>query len=174
MPLLGAGRNVSPRMQAKIDAWLLDNGWAQGGGSPGTGAMSEDFDSSLTLPTGFTTSGDQNWFVQGTTFYSSPNSAESGDIGNAQQTSLFLVRDGITAGMTLAFKYKTLTENVFDRLYLYINGTQITFWDGDSLGFQDYSTSLFVGLNTIEWRYTTDGSVTPNPDGCWIDNIVIS
>ena len=174
MPLIGAGRNVSPRMQAKIDAWLTANGWTQGGGG---GAMSEDFDSSLTLPAGFTTSGDANWFVQGSTFYSSPNSAESGNIGNNQSTSLFLVRDGITAGMTLSFRYKTDTENLFDKLFLFINGSSIDNWSGNSGGFQSYTTTptvRSVGLNTIEWRYVKDNSSSSGADAVWIDDIVIS
>ncbi len=172
MPLLGAGRNVSPRMQNYIDTWLIDHGGTGGGG--GGGAMSEDFDGSLSLPTGFTTSGDASWFVQGNTFFSAPNSAESGNINNSQTTSLFLVRDGITAGMTIAFEYKTDTENNWDKLFLYINGTLVNNWSGNSGGFQSYSTPLYLGLNTIEWRYVKDHSQSTGADTVWIDNIVIS
>ena len=175
MPLIGAGRNISPRIQAVIDAWLTENGYTSGGGGGGGGgALSEDFDGSLTLPSGFTTSGDVNWFVQGSTFFSAPNSAESGNIHDNESTSLFLVRDGITAGMTLTFRYKTDTEATWDPLHLFINGTQITTFSGNSGGFQTYSTSLFVGLNTIEWRYTKDVTFSSGADTVWIDDVVIA
>lgn len=174
MPLLGQGRNVSTRMQDYVDTWLTDNGWSQGGGGGSGGALTEDFDSSLSLPAGFTTSGDANWFVQNNTFYSAPNSAESGNINDNQTTSLFLVRPGITAGMTLSFEYKTDTENNWDKLFLFINGQLITEWSGNSGGFQSYTTALFVGLNTIEWKYEKDFSTSTGADTVWIDNIVIS
>ena len=76
--------------------------------------------------------------------------------------------------MTLEFKYKTDTENNWDKLFLFINGTEITNWSGNSGGFQTYTTSLFIGLNTIEWRYVKDPSIDTGADTVWIDNIVIS
>ena len=173
MPLLGAGRNVSPRMQNYIDTWLTDNGWTQGGGSS-SGPMTEAFDDSASLPTGFVSTGDAPWFVQGTTFYSTPHAAESGNIGDNQVSSLILGRDGLTTSETISFRYKTSTENGYDKLKFYINNVFIDEWSGDSGGFQLYSTSCVAGLNTFEWRYVKDTTQSSNADTVWIDNIVIS
>lgn len=167
MPLIGAGRNISPRIQAIIDAWLLANGYAAGGG-----AFVENFDGSLLLPAGFTTSGDANWFIQGTTFLSPGNAAESGDIGDSQSTSLFLVKTDLTTENSLSFKFKTDTENGFDQFRLYLNGNFITQWSG-SQPWTPYIINCENGLNTFEWQYIKDGSVSGGSDTVWIDDVVI-
>ena len=173
MPLLGHGRNVSPRMQTYVDDWLLANGWSQGGGGS-SGPVTENFDTSSSLPAGFVSTGDAPWFVQGTTFYSTPHAAESGSIGDNQVSTLIFSRDALTPSNTISFRYKTSTENGYDKLKFYINNVFVDEWSGDSGGFQVYTTACVAGLNTFEWRYVKDVSTAGLADTVWIDNIVIS
>jgi len=159
--------------------WLPPTGGAQawppppatGGGS--SDAIVENFDGALSLPAGFTTSGDANWFVENTTFRSAPNAAESGDIGDGQTSSLFYINNGLTAIEALSFKLKTETETGFDFLQLFHNGVFITQWSG-STPWTPYILNCAAGLNTFEWRYAKDGSASTPTDAVWIDDVVIA
>jgi len=168
MPIIGAGRNISPRIQV-----LLDEACSGGGGTGGP--MAEDFDASLLLPAGWTSSGDAVWFIQNVIFNSYPNAAESGTIDSSQQTSLFFSRDGLTALNTISFDYRTDSENA-DKLKFFINGVLQGEWSGPyNSNFISVSFTTDEGMNDFEWRFVRDWNWEPlASDRVWIDNVVIT
>ena len=128
------------------------------------------------IPAGWTTYGSNPWFVCGTnvscgTFSGSPisgsYSAESGNIGNSQTSSLEVTMT-TTAG-DVSFAYETSTESNWDYLRFYVDGSLTMSWSGVSSG--TYMTTVSAGNHTFEWMYYKDGSVSSNADTVWVDNI---
>ena len=136
--------------------------------------MAEDFDASLLLPAGWTSSGDAVWFIQNVIFNSYPNAAESGAVSDSQQTSLFFSRDGLTPTNTISFDYRTDSE-VADKLKFFINGVLQGEWSGIDVNWYTVSFTTDAGMNDFEWRFVRNWLSEPvASDRVWIDNIVIT
>ena len=89
------------------------------------------------------------WTVDASTFVTAPGSARSGAIGDSGSTSLTATLIGPGH---ISFMAKVSSEQNYDKLQFYLNGTMI----GEISGEQDWSEfggNLPEGKNVVEWRY---------------------
>ena len=127
------------------------------------------------IPAGWTTFGDADWFVcgMGTCGTTSGNAingsymAESGDIADAETSSIEVSID--TLAGDVSFAYETSTETNWDYLRFYVDGSLTMSWSGVTSG--TYTTSVSAGFHTFEWMYYKDFSVSSNADTVWIDDV---
>lgn len=97
---------------------------------------------------------------------------KSATIGNrASTTSQFNVT--VPAGVTnanLSFKYLVSSENNYDWLNIYVDGTQVVHKSGAG-AWTAYSKALTAGTHTIKFEYAKDGSGVSGSDAAFIDDI---
>ncbi|HJO84844.1 MAG TPA: low-density lipoprotein receptor class A repeat-containing protein, partial [Candidatus Thalassarchaeaceae archaeon] len=121
------------------------------------------------IPSGWTTFGDADWFVQSNTVINGSFSAESGDIVHSQTSSLELVMD--TQNGPYSFAYETSTEGFWDYLRFYLDGSLVNSWSGITSG--THSGTVTAGYHTFQWMYYKDASVDANADTVWIDDVTL-
>ena len=115
-------------------------------------------------------SGDANWFVTNNNPYEGTFCAQGGDIDHSQATALEITRD-VTDNGTISFYWKVDSENNYDYLRFYLDGTEIQEICG-SVGWTLVTTNVNSGSHTFKWEYSKDSSVNNGADTGWIDNIV--
>ena len=109
------------------------------------------------------------WRIDTVNYSSAPGSARSGTIGDNGTTTL---KTTVQGKGTLSFKWKTSSEQNYDKLNLYVDGSLVTSISG-SLGWATYTRTITAeGSHTVEWRYTKDGSVSSGSDCGWVDDVV--
>ncbi len=131
--------------------------------------LTVDFETGL--PT-HTDTGNLPWVTDTAEFVSGATSASAGAIGNSQ-TSGFVMEVDVLAASSVTFQYKVSSESCCDGLRFFVNGTIQEYWRG-TVDWTEHSEVLSAGTNTLEWRYTKDGSVSSGSDTAWIDDIVIA
>ncbi len=110
------------------------------------------------------------WRIDTAEAHTGAASFRSGDIGASGSTSATIVVDN-AAATELRFWVKRSTEACCDDLELRINGTlDATTWAG-VVDWTEVVRPLPAGRNTIEFRYTKDGSVDTGADAVWIDEV---
>ena len=152
-------------------------------------AFQGDFESG-SIGGSWSTSGDALWFVQSTTVISGFYSAESGDIGNNQDSWLSITvanmindtdtdGDGILDMATIEFAYETSTESNWDFLVFCVDTTSCTRtsgytarWSGVTSG--TYTHNVAAGTHDFHWVYFKDSSVSSNQDTVWLDDVTVS
>jgi len=97
-------------------------------------------------------------------------SAQSNDISHNQDASLSIEMEVATDG-EITFYKKVSSENNYDYLRFFINGSEAASWCGDVAWSQE-TFDVSAGSVTFEWKYTKDGSVDGGSDCGWIDYIV--
>ena len=109
------------------------------------------------------------WRIDTANYSSAPGSARSGVISDNGTTTL---KTTVQGKGTLSFKWKTSSEQNYDKLNLYVDGSLVTSISG-SLGWSTYTRTITAeGSHTVEWRYTKDGSVSSGSDCGWVDDVV--
>jgi subtilisin family serine protease len=119
---------------------------------------------------GWTTSGDANWFVQSGTTHEGGYAAQSGDIGDQDNSALEVTVD-CGAGGEVSFWYKVSSEANYDYLQFSIDGGLVDEWAGE-IGWTQYTTTVSAGTHTFRWNYDKDWSVSDGSDCGWIDGVV--
>ena len=109
------------------------------------------------------------WRIDTGTYSTSPGSARSGVITDNGTTTL---KTTVAGGGTLAFKWKVSSEQNYDKLNLYVDGSLVTSISGTTNWATYTRTVTGAGSHTFEWRYTKDGSVSSGSDCGWIDDVV--
>ena len=128
------------------------------------GFESGDFSS---LP--WTTSGDASWFVTSNEANTGTYSAQAGDIGDDQSSTLE-VAVYCTAG-DASFYRMVSSESSYDYLYFYIDGVEKGAWSG-SVNWGQVSYAVSEGFRTFKWVYSKDGSDSSGSDTAWIDDFI--
>jgi methionine-rich copper-binding protein CopC len=124
---------------------------------------------STTLPAGYTTTGAASWSSVTTMPHGGSRCAASGAISDSE-TSTLARAVTLTADQTLTFWYRTSTENNYDWLEVWIDGTRRDRWSGTT-AWTMASYPLVAGAHSVEWRYTKDASATGGSDTVWIDDV---
>ena len=135
------------------------------------GLLVEDWESG-----GFTTfnwqfAGDSPWTMSTDEPYEGTYCAKSGEIGDDQESELFLYID-VLAGGDLSFYRKVSSETEWDYLRFYIDYTLQGEWSGE-LGWEKVSFPVTQGLHTFRWVYEKDSYTSSGEDCAWIDYIVL-
>ena len=93
----------------------------------------------------------------------------AGTINNNGSTALKLTTDCISG--QISFYYKVSSEQHYDYLRFYIDGTQQDEWSGNE-DWTQVSFAVRSGRRTFEWTYSKDDSSSGGSDTAWIDDIV--
>jgi len=126
--------------------------------------LSEALDTALS----FTTGGSADWFSQTTTSRYDGDAAQSPDISHRQESWM---QTTVSGTGTIQFYWKVSSEEDFDFLEFYIDGSLqdqisgLVNWEHKTY---TISTS---GSHTLEWRYVKDGSGNSGSDCGWVDKV---
>jgi hypothetical protein len=118
----------------------------------------------------WTTGGTAAWFAESTTTHDGLSGAQSGMIGNSQETWL---ETAVLGPGLLSFWWKVSSELNFDYLEFYINGVRQTGISGE-VDWQAQNYTLAAGFHTLRWRYMKDESTSAGQDRGWVDQVSFS
>jgi len=102
-------------------------------------------------------------------------SIKSGSIPHSESTTISKTIYAV-GYITVSFKYKTSTENYYDKLKFDINnGYQYNSeWYGEN-GWTTHTTSYYAsGTTTLTWTYSKNSNSVSGSDAVWIDDIQVS
>ncbi|MCK5788355.1 MAG: T9SS type A sorting domain-containing protein, partial [Chlamydiia bacterium] len=111
------------------------------------------------------------WEITTTTVYEGNNAAKSGNINDGESSIMELSYNVVSEG-DLSFFYKVSSENNYDKLKFYINGSEKDAWSGD-VDWTEASYVLSAGENILKWEYSKDGSAIGGEDCAWVDFIIL-
>ncbi len=134
------------------------------GMAPPPPILSEALDTNLS----FTTGGSANWFGQTTTSYYGADAAQSGDISHSQESWM---QTTVTGPTTVMFYWKVSSEEDFDFLEFYIDGSLQDRISGLVNWEQKTYTISTSGSHTLEWRYVKDKGTDSGSDCGWVDKL---
>jgi PKD repeat protein len=115
----------------------------------------------------FTLSGDADWFSQTSTTYYGGDAAQSGDIGNSDNSTMETTISGVTS---VKFYWRVSSESNYDYLRFYIDGVQQHRISG-STSWAQRTYTVSSGTHTLKWSYTKDYSVSSGSDCGWVDKL---
>ncbi|MCP4607261.1 MAG: hypothetical protein GY845_00910 [Planctomycetes bacterium] len=134
---------------------------------PSSGSLSEALDTNLSC----TTTGDAGWFAQRAVTNFDGDAAQSGDIGNGQDS---LIQMTVSGAGTVGFFWKVSSEAGFDYLEFYIDGVLQDRITG-SVGWHQMMYAISdSGSHTLKWRYVKDYSAHEGDDCGWVDHVTWS
>jgi len=129
----------------------------------------EDFETGNFSSLPWVNSGDEDWFVQSSTACEGTYSAQSGAIGNSENSDLTIDLT-LTSSGYVSFTYKIDSEENYDKLIFSIDGVPQGNWSGDI----EYGDEMFYvesGLRSFNWSYQKNVSGASGSDAAWIDCI---
>ena len=152
----------------------LDCGWVdylEGTGTtppspPSGGPLADAMESYLT----YTTGGDADWFDQTSEYYRDGDAAESGDIGNDEESWMQTTVE-CDSQETISFYWEVSSEEDYDWLEFYIDSNRQDRISGTGGDWAYKSYSVSSGTHTLKWRYVKDGSSTTGDDCGWVDYV---
>ena len=112
--------------------------------------------------------GNANWQISGDS-QEGNYAAQSGDI-NDEQVSEMIISMETTAAGEISFFRKVSSENSYDYLRFYIDGTQKDSWSGEQ-NWAEVSYAVSAGYHTFKWAFEKDYSVSNGSDCGWVDFI---
>jgi hypothetical protein len=122
----------------------------------------------------WSSSGNALWSAQTATTFDGVDAVKSGTITHSQTSSLSTT---INEAGTLSFFWKVSSESGYDFLSLFVNGVEQTGSLAKISGEVNWvqkTVTLSAGSNTLEWRYSKDGSVNSGSDAAWVDQVVFT
>jgi hypothetical protein len=104
------------------------------------------------------------------------NALRFADIDDDQWTSFHLLAQATPSENTLTVRFETSSENNYDYLRIYLDGTDILEpsepgASGTGAGWEEFSTTLADGAHTITFEYSKDGSVDSGDDTIYFSAI---
>ena len=158
------GSNYEIMYVVEAERYMLE-----GTGFLNVGASKETFETGDFSAFDWQTLGGAHWFVDNSTSNTGSYSARSGDIGNANVTTLQVAVEVSTAGQ-ISFYKKICTEADKDKLTFYIDGQAMGVWSGE-IAWSREAFNVSAGRHTFKWIYMKDSSGSYSQDACWIDDI---
>jgi hypothetical protein len=115
--------------------------------------------------------GGADWFAQDDTTQDGTDAAQSGDIGNNQESS---IETTLPSPGILTFYWKVSSQANHDYLELYINDVLQTgplARISGEVGWVQHSVRILSPDTTIRWTYRKDGSISRGSDAGWLDQV---
>lgn len=138
--------------------------------SPKVGLIIEDFETGDFNAHPWVNSSPVPWTITNSTVNGGTYAARSGQIGHSSETSLEISMD-VTTNDVISFARKVSSENSYDWLRFFIDGSQKGEWSGNK-EWEVVSFDVSPGLHTFKWTYKKDVSVSGGSDAGYIDDIV--
>jgi hypothetical protein len=134
------------------------------------GLILEDFETNDFSMFNWTFGGNLPWVTTSVDPFEGAFSAKSGAISHSQNSQMILSYDVGTTD-SISFYVKVSSENNYDFMRFFINGTQMGQWSG-TVPWTRVAYPVTAGQKTFEWRYVKDGSVSSGSDCAWVDYII--
>jgi hypothetical protein len=117
----------------------------------------------------WSTGGDANWFLQTEETNDGIDAAQSGAIGDGQES--WIETTVIGPGL-LNFHWNVSSDDQdgYDYLEFSVNGNYETEISGD-WGWSFYDLFLDEGVHTLRWTYYKDGEFAAGQDAAWLDEV---
>ena len=109
------------------------------------------------------------WTIEGTNSYEGVVSARSGQISHGTATSL-IIRTIFENDDSIRFHYRVSSEANYDNLVFKLNGEEV-FKKSGEIPWEEIAVHVAAGVNSMEWTYSKDQSVSNGADCAWIDFI---
>ena len=136
------------------------------------GKIRESFESSTFKVFPWINISSKPWIISRINTVDGIQSAHSGAISHNGVSSL-KIRANYQSPDSLVFYYKVSSEPNYDYLAVKINDNEVMRESGE-LPWTRGAVAVSPGLNTIEWVYSKDNSVSRGADAAWIDLIDFS
>ena len=136
------------------------------------GRIRESFESSTFKVFPWINMSSKPWTISRTNSIDGVVSARSGAISH-NATSSLIMRTYFPEADTLKFYSKVSSEPNYDYFLFKLNDTEIMRKSGET-NWEIKKVAIPAGLNTMEWSYKKDNSVSQGADGAWIDLIDFS
>ncbi|TKJ35763.1 MAG: hypothetical protein CEE38_14245 [Planctomycetes bacterium B3_Pla] len=171
-PCIDAGDNsaIPASMVVDLDGnpriinGIVDMGAYELGMAPPPPILSEALDTDLS----FTTGGNESWIGQTTTSYYAADAAQSGDISHSQDSWM---QTTVSGPGTVTFYWNVSSEDNYDFLGFYIDGSLEDQISG-SVNWQQMTYTIATsGSHTLEWRYVKDKDTDSGSDCGWVDKV---
>jgi M6 family metalloprotease-like protein len=115
----------------------------------------------------FKTTGNQLWTGQATYSFYGGSAGRSGTIGHEQQSS---VQTTVVGPGDLSFYWKVSSEQSYDYLSFYIDGTRYTRISGE-VDWTQRTYSIAAGTHTLRWVYAKDQAAVGGIDAAFLDRV---
>jgi hypothetical protein len=136
------------------------------------GRVRESFESSTFRVFPWINLSNKPWTITGINAIDGVVSARSGAISH-NATSSLIIRTYFPQADTLKFYSKVSSEPNYDYFFFKLNDTEIMRKSGET-NWDIRKVAVPAGLNTMEWSYKKDNSVSQGADCAWIDMIDFS
>ena len=113
------------------------------------------------------TGGNRGWFGQTAHSVQGGDAAQSGALGDSQQS---LLQTTVVGPGELTFSWKVSSEAGFDRLEFFINSVEQKRISGE-VDWHEQVFQLGAGEHILIWRYIKDGSDAAGADAGWVDSV---
>ncbi len=136
------------------------------------GAVGEGFETNSFTALPWVNNSAVPWvIVSGATNVHSGNfAAKSGAIANNGSTSLQITLN-IPSDGNIKFWRRVSSENNYDFLKFFIDGTELGSWSG-TVAWAEITYPVSAGARTFKWTYSKDVSQAGGSDCVWIDDII--
>lgn len=112
------------------------------------------------------------WFGEIDETHDGDAAAESGPIGNNQQSVL---QTTVVGPGTLTFWWKVSSEQGFDFLRFLMDTSSVPLASiSGEFGWQQKTFSISTGTHILKWVYAKDASVSDGEDAGWVDQVVFT
>ncbi len=170
-PCIDAGDpNSSIGEEPKPNGGIINMG-AYGGtpqASMSLSTVAAPLSEALDTPLSFTTGGSADWFSQTTTSHYDGDAAQSGDISHDQESWM---QTTVSGKGTVKFYWKVSSEDYYDFLEFYIDGSLQNHISGSVNWQQKTYTIGTSGSHMLEWRYVKDKGTGSGSDCGWVDKV---
>ena len=111
------------------------------------------------------------WLIDNLNIYEGINSSKSGYVPDGEVSHLDINID-VTADGNISFFKFVSSEQDYDFLQFYIDGSKQGEWSGIDNAWSFVSFPITLGNHDLGWEYDKDGGVSDGQDCAWIDYIV--
>jgi hypothetical protein len=134
------------------------------------GFIVEDFETGDFSSFSWEFNGNANWGITNANPQEGTYCAQSGTISDNQVSELS-ISINVPINDEISFYRKVSSEDSYDYLRFYIDGTQKGEWTGE-VGWGNETYTVTSGNHILKWSYSKDGSVSGGADKAWVDYIV--
>jgi hypothetical protein len=164
-PLAPSGTPVEFQLETTTGAYAFSNTY-----HTTIGIIKEDFETGDFSAFEWANAGNMPWEVITENPFEGVYSAKSGAITHNQSSGLTISMETVGDG-EISFHYKVSSEQNWDFLKFYLDGTVLGKWSGET-DWEEVSFPVSQGAHVLLWAYEKDPVGTAGSDCAWLDNIV--
>ena len=134
------------------------------------GSLVEDAESGDFLKYAWQSDGTSPWTIDNQMVFEGSNSFRSGVVDNNGFSDLS-IQYHVSSSDTLRFMKRVSSEEGYDFLKFYLDGTLLQSWSG-MIDWSEEKMVISAGAHEFRWVYEKDEMIADNDDAAWIDYIV--